>query len=324
MIVNLLLGLVTMILCLFMQGLLLVRAMHFYARKQHLLERASFWSGLLVIKGVMLLLVIGNLLQIAIWAALFTFFGEFTEYSEAFYHSAVNFATLGYGDLIMSEENLVRKAIEMVAEGNVNEAVKILIKSLKENTDWSVRSYSAQILGELGKIPSLSKDLKVELVSEMLITLKDEKDGWVREALTKAFGKIGQNFADEHPELIKQIIPRLIYVLINDDHEGAKGSAAKSLGDIGKIAPELIIEEDKSLINNQSHLAHIAKRLELDESWIVRYYTAYAIGEIGTIKPNVVSDYTDVLKNIADNDPDNGVRNSAQEALDKIKNALED
>ncbi len=223
----------------------------------------------------------------------------------------------------MAEENLVRKAIEMVAEGNVNDAVKILIKSLKENSDWSVRSYSAQILGELGKIP-LDKDLKVELVSEMLITLKNEKDGWVREALTKAFGKIGQNFADEHPELIQQIIPRLIYVLINDEHEGAKGSAAKSLGDIGKIAPDLIIKEEKSLINNQSHLAHIAKRLELDESWIVRYYTAYAIGEIGSIKPKVVSSFMDLLKKIAESDPDNGVRNSAQEAFDKIKNALED
>jgi len=224
----------------------------------------------------------------------------------------------------MTEENLVRKAIEMVADGKVNEAVKILMISLKENSDWSVRSYSAQILGELGKIQGLSKDLKVELVSEMLITLKKEKDGWVREALTKAFGKIGQNFADEHPELIQQIIPGLIYVLINDEHEGAKGSAAKSLGDIGKIAPDLIIRQDKSLINNLSHLAHIAKRLELDESWIVRYYTAYAIGEVGTIKPKEVSEYMELLKKIADTDPDNGVRNSAQEAYDKIKSSLED
>ena len=54
----------------------------------------------------------------------------------------------------MAEENLVRKAIEMVAEGKVDDAIKILLKSLRENDDWSVRSYSAQILGELSKVIS--------------------------------------------------------------------------------------------------------------------------------------------------------------------------
>ncbi|NHI91113.1 MAG: HEAT repeat domain-containing protein [Candidatus Lokiarchaeota archaeon] len=223
----------------------------------------------------------------------------------------------------MPDENLVRKAIEMVAEGNISEAIKVLLKSLKENTDWSVRSYSAQILGELGKI-SLDNELKTQMVVEMIETLKNENDGWVREALTKAFGKIGINFSESHPDLIEQIIPRLIYVLINDEHEGAKGSAAKSLGDIGRVAPDLILKEDDSLIEQKSHLDHIAKRLELDESWIVRYYTAYAIGEIGTVKPRVVSKYLDKLKFTMENDEDNGVRNAAQEAYDKIKNALEE
>ena len=221
----------------------------------------------------------------------------------------------------MTEENLVRKAIEMVAEGRVNEAIKILLKSLRENDDWSVRSYSAQILGELGKI-SFDDDLKVQMVEEMVETLKNEKDGWVREALTKAFGKIGVNFSKSHPVLIETVIPRLIYVLINDDHEGAKGSAAKSLGDIGRIAPELILKEGNSIIGEISYLDHIAKRLELDESWIVRYYTAYALGEIGTVKPEIGSKYLDQLKDVMTNDEDNGVRNAAQEAHNKIKNAL--
>ena len=223
----------------------------------------------------------------------------------------------------MTEENLVRKAIEMVAEGKVNDAIKILLKSLRENADWSVRSYSAQILGELGKI-SFDDALKSQMIKEMVETLKKEKDGWVREALTKAFGKIGINFSKTHPKLIGDVIPRLIYVLINDDHEGAKGSAAKSLGDIGRVAPELIIKEGDSLIEQLSHLDHIAKRLELDESWIVRYYTAYAIGEIGTVKPKEVSKFMDQLKDVMENDEDNGVRNAAQEAYDKIKNALEE
>ena len=86
--------------------------------------------------------------------------------------------------------------------------------------------------------------------------------------------------------------------------------------------PDLIIKDEESMINGVLHLDHIAKRLELDKSWIVRYYTAYAIGEIGAIKPDIVSKYKEQLKNVMENDLDNGVRNSAQESLEKIKNAL--
>jgi hypothetical protein len=51
---------------------------------------------------VMLLMLLGNFVQIAIWAALFMLLGEFDEFATALYHSAVNFATLGYGDIVMS------------------------------------------------------------------------------------------------------------------------------------------------------------------------------------------------------------------------------
>jgi hypothetical protein len=52
---------------------------------------------------VMLILMLGNLLQISLWGALFLWLGEFTELSEAVYHSAVNYASLGYGDIVMSK-----------------------------------------------------------------------------------------------------------------------------------------------------------------------------------------------------------------------------
>jgi Ion channel len=38
----------------------------------------------------------------AIWA-LFMFLGEFSDFATALYHSAVNFITLGYGDIVMSK-----------------------------------------------------------------------------------------------------------------------------------------------------------------------------------------------------------------------------
>jgi hypothetical protein len=52
---------------------------------------------------VMLILMLGNLLQISIWGALFLWLGEFTEFYEAVYHSTVNYASLGYGDIVMSK-----------------------------------------------------------------------------------------------------------------------------------------------------------------------------------------------------------------------------
>jgi len=104
MLMGLLLGLPVMVLCLLLQSVLLAAATHYYSRHDDLVNSPSFVSSLIVINGVMLLLVIGNLAQVAIWALLFQMLGEFLQFSSAFYHSAVNFSTLGYGDIVMSEE----------------------------------------------------------------------------------------------------------------------------------------------------------------------------------------------------------------------------
>jgi hypothetical protein len=114
MILNLVLGLPTMILCLFLQAILLVIVVRRYSRQESLLRSPSIWSSMVVVKGIMLLLVIGNLAQIAIWAALFMLLGEFEQFSEAFYHSAVNFATLGYGDFVMSDDHKLLGPLESI------------------------------------------------------------------------------------------------------------------------------------------------------------------------------------------------------------------
>jgi hypothetical protein len=102
MLMNLLFGLSTMAVCLLLQSLQLVVAIRYYSRHEYLMNSPSFGSSLLVIVAVMLLLVIGNLAQVGIWALMFRFLGEFDQFGTAFYHSAVNFATLGYGDIVMS------------------------------------------------------------------------------------------------------------------------------------------------------------------------------------------------------------------------------
>lgn len=45
---------------------------------------------------------LAHLTEIALWAAVFEMCGEFKCFEVAFYHSAVNYTTLGYGDLVMS------------------------------------------------------------------------------------------------------------------------------------------------------------------------------------------------------------------------------
>ena len=53
--------------------------------------------------GVVLgVLYLGHLLQFATWASLFLWLGEFSDFETAFYHSTVNFTSLGYGDIVMS------------------------------------------------------------------------------------------------------------------------------------------------------------------------------------------------------------------------------
>ncbi|MFH1983219.1 MAG: two pore domain potassium channel family protein [Pseudomonadota bacterium] len=103
MLTNLLLGLPTMILWLSLQTILLVAAIRYYLNHRRMVNNTSPWSSLAVLNGVMLLLVIGNLAQIAVWALMFLVLGEFQQFSTAFYHSAVNFGSLGYGDIVMSD-----------------------------------------------------------------------------------------------------------------------------------------------------------------------------------------------------------------------------
>lgn len=65
-----------------------------------------------ILSVVLLMLFIGHLVQVAIWAWLFIQVGEFGDFTTAFYHSMVNFASLGYGDLVMNEEWRLLGAIE--------------------------------------------------------------------------------------------------------------------------------------------------------------------------------------------------------------------
>jgi len=104
MITVILVGVGTMLLCLLLQAGLLVRAGLYYQNHTSWVDSPSVLASLGVVAMVTLILVLGNLAQGAIWAALYIVLGEFDDFANAFYHSLVNFSTLGYGDIVMSPQ----------------------------------------------------------------------------------------------------------------------------------------------------------------------------------------------------------------------------
>ena len=102
---DLVLGMGVAIACLVIQCVvigILVSWLRGVTDKVSLTPKVSANSVLLSI--CMIVLLMGNLLQIGLWALVFLWIGEFQQFSQAFYHSMVNFSTLGYGDIVMSEE----------------------------------------------------------------------------------------------------------------------------------------------------------------------------------------------------------------------------
>ena len=84
-------------------ALALAATINFF-RHQNKLGRAG--TGALIDFAIVALAVsfafVAYLIEIALWAVLLIICGEFPEFGNAFYHSAVNYTTLGYGDLLLT------------------------------------------------------------------------------------------------------------------------------------------------------------------------------------------------------------------------------
>ncbi len=114
MLINLLLGCITVFLSMGIQVTVVVYMIRYLIRLMGREHRKpdGFGFDTYAISMVLLILFAGHLVQIAIWAGLFMFLGEFSDFLTAFYHSAVNFASLGYGDIVMSEKWRLLGALE--------------------------------------------------------------------------------------------------------------------------------------------------------------------------------------------------------------------
>ena len=102
-ILPLMVSLMTTLGTILIHGLAVIVIVHFI-RRQHRLERigVQFWQDVAIVCTATLLGGAAHLLEITIWALVFVCCGEFAQFAGAFYHSATNYTTLGYGDVVMT------------------------------------------------------------------------------------------------------------------------------------------------------------------------------------------------------------------------------
>lgn len=87
----------------FIHALPLTATVNFVRREKNLGRMGkSFRIDIGIVVRIILYALVAHLLEIALWAMLFVICGEFPDFATAYYHSAVNYTSLGYGDVIMS------------------------------------------------------------------------------------------------------------------------------------------------------------------------------------------------------------------------------
>ena len=74
-----------------------------YVRRERRIGRTgkSFWADLAIVAPAVCLVLIAHLIEIAFWAVLLRACGEFRDFGTEYYESAMNYTTLGYGDIVM-------------------------------------------------------------------------------------------------------------------------------------------------------------------------------------------------------------------------------
>ena len=101
---NFLVGLPAMLVCLAIQAFVTAWCVRYYVRRVRAVPvEDGLQAGIRPLLVAMVAMMLGTLVQIGLWGGLFVVLGEFAELYDAVYHSAVNFASLGYGDVVMSK-----------------------------------------------------------------------------------------------------------------------------------------------------------------------------------------------------------------------------
>jgi hypothetical protein len=110
---NLLVGLPAILLCLVAQVAVLFWSVRYYVQQSMGgPDPQGFLAGIRPLVAVSLAMLAANAAQIAVWGALFLWLGEFEQAYDAMYHSAVNFTSLGYGDIVMTHDRKLLGPLE--------------------------------------------------------------------------------------------------------------------------------------------------------------------------------------------------------------------
>jgi Ion channel len=99
------LGLLAMSACLAIQALALVLAVRYFARAATRPQgpiHKPWWTVFLQFSILMIVLMLGNIVQVAFWALLYWAFNAFENFETAVYFSGVTFTSLGYGDVVLN------------------------------------------------------------------------------------------------------------------------------------------------------------------------------------------------------------------------------
>lgn len=103
MLIPLAVGLICFVCTIFVHVLPLGATVTIIRREKRLRQvGVSLRINFVTVASTILFALVAHLLDIALWAAVFFTSGQFHDFGTAYYHSAVNYTTLGYGDLIMS------------------------------------------------------------------------------------------------------------------------------------------------------------------------------------------------------------------------------
>jgi hypothetical protein len=103
MIFKLLMALGLMASCVTVHAIGLAGAIHWLRRNGTKLD-PRFWPPIWILIRIATWIILLHLVQIAFWAALYTWQGAMPDVQSAFYFSIVTYTTTGYGDIVLPPE----------------------------------------------------------------------------------------------------------------------------------------------------------------------------------------------------------------------------
>jgi hypothetical protein len=96
-------GAIAVLCTIVIHGLAVGATVDFFRREKRLGRAGTgLWIDFAIVALAISFAFLAHLIEIALWAVLFVMCGEFRDLGAAYYHSAVNYSTLGYGDVIMT------------------------------------------------------------------------------------------------------------------------------------------------------------------------------------------------------------------------------